>query len=205
MFDRAARHHAPHHHGIPRGHHRDAMIDPRAARSLREWLDPFRSHRPAVRRGDVRPLILRALRDRPMHGYQVIQELEDESGGRWRPSAGSVYPTLQQLEDEGLVRSEEVDGRRTYTLTDDGRSAADEAAPGPWTAERDQRNDADLRRLAIALVATAAQVQRDGSTAARGEVRRILVDARRSIYRVLADDLGEADGEDDPMDDGGRE
>src|ERR687892_2661377 len=73
--------------------------------------------RGSVRRGNVRNAILAVLRDKPMHGYQVIQELEDRTGGRWRPSAGSVYPTLQLLEDEGLVTSEEIEGRRTYTLT----------------------------------------------------------------------------------------
>ena len=91
-------------------------------------LDPFAAGRPSVRRGDVRPLILAVLQRQPMHGYQVIQELEAQSGGRWRPSAGSVYPTLQQLEDESLVRSSEVDGRRVYSLTDEGRSAV--ARPG---------------------------------------------------------------------------
>ena len=77
-----------------------------------------------LRRGEIRPLILAALAERPMHGYEVIQELEARSGGRWRPSAGSVYPTLQQLADEGLVSGEEVEGRRVYTLTADGRAAA---------------------------------------------------------------------------------
>src|SRR5919106_6860369 len=80
----------------------------------------------AVRRGNVRFAILSALQAGPMHGYQVIQELESRTQGRWRPSAGSVYPTLQQLEDEGLVTSADVDGRRTYSLSDAGRTAAEE-------------------------------------------------------------------------------
>ena len=84
-----------------------------------------------IRRGEIRPLIVAALTTKPMHGYEVIQALEAQSGGRWRPSAGSVYPTLQLLADEGLVTSEEVDGRRTYTLTDAGRAdAAANPAPG---------------------------------------------------------------------------
>src|SRR5437762_625640 len=121
MFDSHPGFHAEH----ARRHHRDPRRDPRPPVWLREMLDPLRQARASVRRGDVRPLILAALKGQPMHGYQVIQELEAQSGGRWRPSAGSVYPTLQQLEDEGLVRSEEVDGRRTYSLTDAGRAAVE--------------------------------------------------------------------------------
>src|SRR5262249_36540539 len=77
-----------------------------------------------VRRGDVRSAILALLDDRPMHGYEMITELEERTGGRWRPSAGSIYPTLQLLEDEGLVSAEEVEGRRVYSLTEAGQKAA---------------------------------------------------------------------------------
>ena len=93
--------------------------------------------RPQARRGALRAAVLSLLAEQPMHGYQVMQELEARSGGRWRPSAGSVYPTLQQLEDEQLVSVEEIDGRRTFQLTDAGRSAAATnptqtgEAPGP--------------------------------------------------------------------------
>ncbi|HEU4673829.1 MAG TPA: PadR family transcriptional regulator [Candidatus Limnocylindrales bacterium] len=188
----------PHHVHAFRAHHRDAEFDPRTLRALGDWFGPRRGRRPGVKRGDVRPLILRALRAKPMHGYQVIQELEAQSGGRWRPSAGSVYPTLQQLEDEGLVHSAEVDGRRTYELTADGRAAADEAAPGPWR-DPGRRSEGDLRRLAVALIAAAAQVERAGSPETRRQAQRVLVDARRSIYRLLADDLGETEaGDDEP-------
>jgi DNA-binding PadR family transcriptional regulator len=102
---------------------RPARSDPGRA-WFREFLLDFRHGRPTVRRGDVRTAILAVLKDEPMHGYQVIRVLEERSGGHWRPSAGSIYPTLQQLEDEGLVRSEEVDGRRTYRLTDEGHAEA---------------------------------------------------------------------------------
>jgi DNA-binding PadR family transcriptional regulator len=154
--------------------------------------DAFGRHMPGqqgghgMRRGEIRPLILATLRVRPMHGYEIIQELEAQSGGRWRPSAGSVYPTLQQLADEGLVTSEEVGGRRTYTLTDDGRSAADEApARGPWAGLRGPGN---LRMAGMQLVGAAAQVQRIGSEGAQREAMRILDEARRDLYRLLADD-----------------
>ena len=128
-----------------------------------------------------------------MHGYQVIRELEARSGGRWRPSAGSVYPTLQQLEDEGLVRSEEVDGRRTYTLTDEGRKAAVAVPIGRHpTFDRDAHRDAiDLRKIALQLIGAAIQVSRMGSPEAKQQARDILVESRRRMYRLLAEDEAE--------------
>src|ERR1051325_2868786 len=79
-----------------------------------------------VRRGDVRSAVLALLDDRSMHGYEMITELEERTGGRWRPSAGSIYPTLQLLTDEGLVTAEEVEGRKVFSLTDAGRKALEE-------------------------------------------------------------------------------
>ena len=115
--------------------HRDRSDDEGHESLVREFLhDLRRGGRSAVRRGDVRPAILAVLEDEPMHGYQVIRVLEERSRGHWRPSAGSVYPTLQQLQDEGLVRSEEIDGRRTYSLTDEGRTQSRPSTPAarPW-------------------------------------------------------------------------
>ena len=123
-----------------------------------------------------------------MHGYQVIQELETRTQGRWRPSAGSVYPTLQQLEDEGLVSSANVDGRRTYSLTDDGRAAAEQH---PISAEGwldDAGGTPPLHHVARSLIDAAAQVERIGTDAARESAREILTDARKGLYRLLADD-----------------
>ena len=147
--------------------------------------DPFgrgRHGRSMIRRGEIRPLILSVLAAKPMHGYEVIQELENRSGGRWRPSAGSVYPTLQQLADEGLVTAEDVDGRRVYTLTDAGREAAKDApSPDFGTAEPDAD---DFRRFVAAVM----QVEKVGSPAARRETHRLLAEARKEIYRLLAED-----------------
>jgi DNA-binding PadR family transcriptional regulator len=144
---------------------------------------------PAVRRGDVRAAILAVLAERPMHGYQVMQELRERSGGAWAPSAGSVYPTLQQLEDEGLVRSEEQEGRRVFTLTDQGGIDAAKAqqAGAPWEIGRDQAAS-EIRALAMQVGQAAMQVYQVGTPAAITEARRILVAARRDIYRLLADD-----------------
>ena len=149
-----------------------------------------------VRRGAVRYAILATLRDEPMHGYQVIQTLEQRTNGRWRPSAGSIYPTLQLLEDEGLVKAEDIDGRKTYALTDAGRTAAAESplSRHPWAESRGGRDGADLRRLAMDLVGAAVQVRRIGSPEANAAAGEILVDARKRLYRLLADD-GQEGGE----------
>jgi DNA-binding PadR family transcriptional regulator len=141
-----------------------------------------------MRRGEIRPLILAALATKPMHGYEVIQALESNSGGRWRPSAGSVYPTLQQLSDEGLVSSAEIDGRRVYTLTDTGRQAS--AASPTLRSWSDGAADgsANLPDAVKALLGATMQVQRMGTPQARQETLRILTNARRQVYRLLADD-----------------
>ena len=156
---------------------------------LREPFEPFRFGRAMVRRG-VRSAILAVLVDRPMHGYQVIQELEQLTGGRWRPSAGSVYPTLQQLEDEGLVRSEELDGRRVYTLTESGNEAAAKSRlrKHPWFDHGSGKRPMDLRRLAVQVVGGAIQVSRVGSEDAQQQARAILIDARKRMYGLLAED-----------------
>ncbi len=177
--------------GGPGRHRHDRSRGPQAGGPWfpRQLIDQLRAGGPALRRGGIRPLILAALAQKPMHGYEVIQELEAQSGGRWRPSAGSVYPSLQQLSDEGLVTSEEIEGRRTYSLTDAGRAAAAAAPVGrsPWTRGSD-REAPDIRSLAVQLVGAGMQVQRMGSPAAQAEARRILTDARRRMYRLLADD-----------------
>src|SRR5215204_3656251 len=83
-------------------------------------------------RGDVRTAVLALLAEKPMHGYQIIREIEERSSGSWKPSPGSVYPTLQLLTDEGLISAEESDGRKTYSLTEAGRADAEGAGPAPW-------------------------------------------------------------------------
>jgi DNA-binding PadR family transcriptional regulator len=142
-----------------------------------------------VRRGDVRTAILALLAEEPMHGYQIIQQLGERSGGIWRASAGSVYPTLQQLEDEGLVRGEERDGRNVYALTDGGNVAAARSAkdPAPWEMPG-ASEAADLRDLLSQLGAAASQVSQVGSSETLARARAVLVEARRSLYRLLAED-----------------
>ncbi|MGZ6260829.1 MAG: PadR family transcriptional regulator [Candidatus Limnocylindrales bacterium] len=159
------------------------------------WRLGFIGGGPRVRRGDVRSAILALLAEEPMHGYQIINELETRSGGRWRPSAGSVYPTLQQLEDEGLVRAEERDGRRVFTLTEAGRTAAASSTAArrkdaPWDAADDER--ATMRDLLFQVAAATMQVAQVGSPELTVEARKILTETRRSLYRLLAEDDGQA-------------
>jgi DNA-binding PadR family transcriptional regulator len=167
----------------------------------------FLGRGPRAGRGDVRAAILALLAEQPMHGYQVMRELGERSGGVWRPSPGSIYPTLQQLEDEELVRPETGDaGRRVFALTDAGREAQAAAAggPAPWE-EVGVEGDVtalELRDLVGQVVAAARQVLHAGETAQIAQAKDVLRDARRKLYRILADDAPAtpeaAPGETDP-------
>ena len=131
------------------------------------------------------------LAEKPSHGYQIIQELERRSDGAWRASPGSVYPTLQQLEDEGLVRAVEADGgRRVFELTDTGREEAAKlaAGPAPWAEAAGSvgGDHRDLRDQAFQLLAAVWQVSRTGDAAHIAEARTILREARRKLYLLLA-------------------
>jgi DNA-binding PadR family transcriptional regulator len=147
-----------------------------------------------ARRGDVRLAALLLLAEEPRNGYAIMQELEQRSGGMWRPSPGSVYPALSQLEDEGLIRSREAegDGGRVFELTDAGRAHVAERpqdAPAPWDTVG-QGIGGDVRALMGQLrpLATAAtQVAQSGSDEQIKQAAEVLDQARRSIYRILAD------------------
>jgi DNA-binding PadR family transcriptional regulator len=155
------------------------------------WGPPFAwgPRGPRMRRGDVRGAILALLTERPMHGYEMMQELEGRSGGAWRPSAGSIYPTLQQLEDEGLVKSEEVGDRRRYTLTDAGREEAGRReGPPPWEAQDATGAGGELREAAFRVAAAVMQAASTGTDEQVAQVREILVDARQRIYSVLGEE-----------------
>lgn len=145
-----------------------------------------------VGRGDVRAAVLALLADQPMHGYQIIQEIEERSGGAWKPSPGSVYPTLQLLADEGLIAVEESSGRKTYSLTAEGRIVADAAGDrsAPWEAQgaRDGGRTSALPKAGIDLAHATAQVGRSGSPEQVKEAVAVLDEARRKIYSILAQD-----------------
>jgi DNA-binding PadR family transcriptional regulator len=154
---------------------------------MRHGFGPPWAMGPKVRRGDVRIAVLGVLADRPMHGYEVIRELEQRSGGRWRPSPGSVYPTLQMLEDEGLVSGEDRDGRKVFEITDAGRDAL-AAAPeqGPSFAFGDDPFG-ELKNSAFQLGAAAMQVAGTGTGEQVARTKEILDEARKRIYGILAE------------------
>lgn len=140
-------------------------------------------------RGDVRTAVLVLLIDQPMHGYQLIREIEERSGGNWKPSAGSVYPTLQLLADEGLITAEESNGRKTYTLTEAGREeAAQLEAPAQWdsTSPGQGSGFAELSKAGIDLAQAASQVGRTGSPEQVKQAVTVLDEARRRLYSILA-------------------
>lgn len=149
---------------------------------------PWRGGRRA-RRGDIRLALLIGLLDGPAHGYELIGRLEARTGGVWRPSPGSVYPTLQLLEDEGLVKGREEDGKRVFDLTEDGRSAALEASEhigGDWPGEGSAAH-VDLRQAMKTLLLAMRQVTVAGDDAQLAAAVGVIVDARQRLYRILAD------------------
>ncbi|MET9364189.1 PadR family transcriptional regulator [Streptomyces sp. NPDC006632] len=144
-----------------------------------------------ARRGDVRASILALLKDRPMHGYEMIQEIGERSGGAWKPSPGSVYPTLQLLEDEGLITSESEGGKKLFTLTDAGRTEAESGAEAPWEdAGRGVDWEAmnEIRQAGFGLMEAFGQVWKTGSADQRQKALAVINDARKKLYLILADE-----------------
>jgi len=144
-----------------------------------------------ARRGDVRASILALLKDRPMHGYEMIQEIAERSGGAWKPSPGSVYPTLQLLEDEGLIASASEGGKNLFTLTDAGRAEADAGPDAPWEeAGRGVDWDAlnEVRKAGGGLVEAFRQVWVAGSPDQRTKALAVVNEARKRLYLILAEE-----------------
>ncbi|GAB3609162.1 hypothetical protein GCM10027414_12870 [Humibacter ginsengiterrae] len=172
--------------GAGSGHHAVDAID-----QLRSILMGHRGG-PRAARGDVRSAILALLAEKPMHGYQLIAEIEKRSGGAWKPSAGSVYPTLQLLVDEGLIAQEVADGRKTYSLTESGRAETDSSArkTAPWEtfALHDLLGVGPLPKSVVDLAHAAAQVRRTGTSEQVDQAVAVLDDARRKLYSILAQD-----------------
>jgi DNA-binding PadR family transcriptional regulator len=150
-----------------------------------------------AKRGDVRAAALALLAEEPLNGYQIIQQISERSGGLWRPSPGSVYPALAQLEDEGLITSQASAGeRRAYTLTEAGRAYAAEHADelrAPWAALSGDAAGAaaDMRSLVRQVHVAAFQVLSAGTESQQAQARKILTQTRRSLYRILAEDESE--------------
>jgi DNA-binding PadR family transcriptional regulator len=141
-----------------------------------------------VPKGNVRGLLLAALLDGPAHGYELMRRLEEQTGGRWRPSPGSVYPLLQLLEDEGLITGTDQDGRRVYELTETGRAQADQSLLGDLAAGPDAATaHLDLRAEVQRLHGAARQVGTAGDAAQVEQAVAIVKNARQALYRLLAD------------------
>src|SRR3954468_13441118 len=164
-----------HHH--PRRGHPAAFDGPRS--------HP-RGGRGRAARGDVRAAVLLLVSEQPMHGYQLMQAIADRSGGRWTPSPGAIYPTISQLEDEGLVTVTAESGRKLVTLTDVGREQVEafRASANPFAGFE---TGPDLRANLEQLHHAVRQVGRTGREAQRAAAADILEQARRSLYLLLAD------------------
>jgi DNA-binding PadR family transcriptional regulator len=144
------------------------------------------------RRGDVRTALLLLLAEDARNGYQLMQTIEERSGGRWRPSPGSVYPALAQLEDEGLVRATERDGAKLFEITEAGREhvTSAEGQTAPWEMEEDPAFEslAELRSLVHQIAMAAGQVVHAGNEQQIDRAREMLAETRRALYRILAED-----------------
>lgn len=166
-----------------------------AVDSLREAFGPRASDRPSgarAGRGDIRTAILIELSVEPMHGYQIIQAIENRSGGEWKPSPGSIYPTLQLLADEALVSAAQIGERKVYSLTEAGRIVAAEATDGAQQSEprrgKDGQSTVTLAKSSAKLAQALAQFPRNGSTEQSERAVAIIDEARRKLYAILAED-----------------
>jgi DNA-binding PadR family transcriptional regulator len=147
---------------------------------------------PRARRGDVRAAILRLLTEEPRTGYALMQAIEERSNGVWTPSAGSIYPALSLLEDEGLVRSVGRDGKKTFELTEDGTQTAEQRSgePAPWDTVRGEVNEDALalmqatKQLGMAVL----QIGQAGTPEQAREAKDILDAARKQLFGLLAKD-----------------
>ncbi|HEX2707638.1 MAG TPA: PadR family transcriptional regulator [Solirubrobacterales bacterium] len=147
---------------------------------------------PRARRGDVRAAVLALLAERSMHGYEMIKEIEERTQGAWTPSAGSIYPTLQMLEDQGLIQGEESDGKRRFTLTETGVAEQKERAgeETPWDAVRSGAapEQIHLRDSVHKLHHSIGQVFHAADEGQQKRVRELLDETRRKIYAILAEE-----------------
>ncbi|MFF0178131.1 PadR family transcriptional regulator [Micromonospora sp. NPDC005223] len=144
------------------------------------------------RRPNVRGAVLALLTERPMHGYEMIQEIDSRTGGAWRPSPGSIYPTLQLLEDEGVIATaaDSEGGRKRFALTEAGQAeAADAAQTPPWAefAEQTVNSWHDIRDAGGQAMQALRQVMTTGTDDQRARAAQVLDETRRKLYAILAE------------------
>ncbi len=196
------RHHGPWEGGFGGrkgpGHWGGGFVGPRGA----WWPAPPTAPGPKASRGDVRAAILALLREGPRNGYQIMSEIEERSGGAWRPSPGAVYPALSQLADEGLIAAEESGSKRVFSLTDAGReyiAENPEMARGAWesSAQQEAWQVPGLIAEAARLGSGIMQLARAGSPDQVRAAERLLERTRRELYRILADEAAADEDEDE--------
>ena len=138
------------------------------------------------RRGDIKYHLLEVLKDVPRHGYEIISELEQRSGG-YRPSPGSVYPTLQMLEEGGYLTSEQIDGKKVYTITEAGTKLLEERGPSPFEASPKMARAFQVRKELMKLGSAAMEAARDGDEENTKRIVDVLNKARKDVYSILAE------------------
>ena len=170
-------------------------MGPGGARHFGGGRGPWQRSGPRARRGDVRAAILDVLHadvEQNLNGYQVIQKIAERTDGVWKPSPGSVYPTIQQLEDEGLLATGEDAGRKVLRLTDAGRSYVTEhpeemAAVWAPFDEEGEDDGSDLKKVIGQTMAAIWQIASTGTTAQVEEAAQVLAETRRKLYTILAE------------------
>lgn len=163
-------------------------------------------HRSRARRGAVIAAILGALKDGPSHGYGIMDRLENQSEGRWRPSPGSVYPTLGRLSKRGLIEAVDSTDPKEFRLTEEGQAWLEEHADGkfgdndgmPWSPGQGQGQG--LRSAVSQLAGAAKQIGRFGSDEQRDQAKELLEETTRNIYALLAQTPAQPDPEDETDD-----
>jgi DNA-binding PadR family transcriptional regulator len=153
---------------------------------------------PRARRGDIRAAILALLAESPRNGYQIMQELEQRSRGMWRPSPGSVYPALQQLEDEGLIQAKEEGTGRVFQLTEQGQKyvaehRAETQAPWEWSTTEAEEGAYDLFGQIRPIVSALTQIVSSGQPEQLAKARKVLSDTRRGLYAILSEEDPDVD------------
>jgi DNA-binding PadR family transcriptional regulator len=192
-----AEHHAEHHDGHRHGPHRHGFGGPGGLFGEFTRGGGPRGRGRKARRGDIRTAALLLLAEEPRNGYQIMQEVQERSDGLWSPSPGSVYPALAQLEDEGLIRSDEIEGRKLFALTDAGSAHLQERGtdkPAPWEQLNDDfgSKGMEIRKVVGDTMSAFTQVMRSGDEEQMRAALKVLVQARRDLYRILADADSEA-------------